>query len=36
MKNRAQSFSLIVSVFADDIYSAIQTALAVPVPVEVG
>lgn len=36
MKNRAQPFSLIVSVFADGIYTEIEAALAVPVPVEIG
>jgi Subtilase family len=36
MKNRAQPFSLMVSVFADDIYSSIEAALPVPVPIEVG
>jgi len=35
MKNRIQPFSLIVSVFADDIYSEVEAALALPVVIEV-
>jgi hypothetical protein len=36
MKNRTQPFSLIVSVFADDIYFDIEAALQLPVAIEVG
>ena len=35
MRNRVQPFSLIVSVFAEDIYTEIEAALHVPIPVQV-